>query len=146
MARVLRAAGATLAVLGLLGAGLARPVHREAAIRQLHLPGSVWSKKTMACTYCHTTDRGGAPWNTFGEALKAGFRAEPKANFGEVLYAVLKANADTDGDGYGDALEVFARTLPGDPASRPDEPAAKLAERFAAAGGVEQFRPEAARK
>ena len=82
---------------------------------------------------------GGAPWNVFGQALQKGFAASPKSNFGEVLYTVLSANGDSDGDGYPDAVEVFARTLPGDPDSHPDRPLAELEQEFAAVGGVEAY-------
>lgn len=120
---------------------LARPVYREQAIRQLHLKGSVLSRSTMACTYCHVQDRGGAPWNPFGEALKAGFREHPKSKFAEVLSLVLAENQDADKDGYSDALEIFARTLPGDPKSVPDEALDTLQQRFEKAGGAAQYRP-----
>lgn len=134
-------------VLGILAVGaaavplaLASPAYREQAIRQFHYEGSVLSRRTMACTFCHVNDRGGAPWNAFGEALKTGFRDKPTAKFDAVLYEVLAAGGDADEDGYGDALEVFARTLPGDAASVPKESLAALRARFEKAGGIEQYR------
>ena len=60
-----------------------------------------------------------------------------------MLYTVLRANGDQDGDGSPDAIEVFARTLPGDPSNFPDRPLAVLEQAFAAAGGAEAY---AARK
>ena len=63
------------------------------------------------------------------------------AYFGEVLYTVLSANGDSDGDGYPDAIEVFANTLPGDPESHPDKPLAELEQAFAVAGGVATYMP-----
>lgn len=131
------------ALIGVLVAAaslaFARPVYRSQAIDQLHIEGSKLSAKTMACTYCHVNASGGAPWNAFGEALKKGFRDHPKAKFDAVLYEVLAANRDSDEDGYPDALEVFAKTLPGDAKSKPTPTLADLRAAFDAAGGVKQY-------
>lgn len=126
-------------VVGLASLAFARPVYRSQAIDQLHIEGSKLSAKTMACTYCHVKPSGGAPWNAFGEALKKGFRDHPKAKFDAVLYEVLAANQDSDEDGYPDALEVFAKTLPGDATSKPAASLAELRAAFDAAGGVKQY-------
>ncbi|GGM13549.1 hypothetical protein [Deinococcus aerophilus] len=143
--------GGGLATLVLLGApvALALPKYRLQAIPQLRYDADnpLWTldRRVMACTYCHVHEGGGAPWNPFGEAIRAGFRADAEAGgkgkFPDVLYATLQAGQDADGDGYPDALEVFARTLPGDPASRPDQPLAEVQAAFAVAGGVEQYAP-----
>ncbi|PYE48944.1 hypothetical protein [Deinococcus yavapaiensis] len=125
---------------------LARPVYRSQAINQLHVEGSKLSTKTMACTYCHVNPSGGAPWNSFGEALKKGFRENPKAKFDEVLYLVLTQSEDSDEDGYPDVLEVFAKTLPGDANSKPTRSLAELREAFEAAGGVKQYESERMKK
>ena len=123
------------------------PAFRLTAIQQLHYDAGepLWqySGKVMACTFCHVNARGGAPWNSFGQALQKGFQMNPKARFGDVLYGVLAANGDADGDGYPDAIEVFAHSLPGDASSRPDKPLAELETEFAAAGGVGQYTPKA---
>ena len=122
---------------------LAMPAYRLQAIPQLHYdqddPLWQYSGKVMACTFCHVNKAGGAPWNPFGQALQRGFQADPKARFGDVLYSVLAANGDADGDGYPDAIEVFAHTLPGDASSKPDKPLAELESEFEAAGGVGQY-------
>ncbi|CAM4356937.1 hypothetical protein [Deinococcus marmoris] len=151
--RRVRLVGAGLAALVLLAApvALAMPRYRSQAIVQFHYDADnpLWEldRRVMACTYCHVDVGGGAPWNPFGEAIRAGFRADAEAGqkgkFPDVLYAVLKADGDADGDGFPDALEVFARTLPGDPESRPDKPLAELQAGFAAAGGVAQYAPKA---
>ena len=124
------------------------PAYRLQAIQQLHYdvgqPLWQYSAKVMACTFCHVNAKGGAPWNAFGQALQKGFQTDPKAKFGEVLHRVLAANGDADGDGYPDALEVFARTLPGDASSKPGKPLAELEAEFAAAGGVNQYAPKQA--
>ena len=97
----------------------------------------------MPCTYCHVNADGGAPWNPFGQAIQATFASEAREGrhltFPQALSTLLKADTDADGDGYPDALEVYAKTLPGDPASRPGQPLDELRAAFAAAGGAEQF-------
>lgn len=124
----------------------AMPQFRLQAIQQLHYdkldPLWEYSGKVMSCTFCHVNKGGGAPWNVFGQALQKGFQANPKSNFSEVLFTVLSANGDSDGDGYPDAIEVFANTLPGDPTSHPDKPLAELEREFAAAGGVAMYAPK----
>ena len=134
--------GAAFGVALALPLALAMPKYREQAIRQFHYSGSLLSRKTLACTFCHVNDAGGAPWNVFGEELRAGFRVSPGAKFDVVLYDVLAANHDADGDGYADALEVFAKTLPGDSASKPAKSVQAVAEQFEAAGGVGQYAPK----
>jgi hypothetical protein len=145
--------GSALAALVLLAApvALAMPRYRAQAIEQFHYDegNPLWEldRRVMACTFCHVNEGGGAPWNPFGEAIRAGFRADAtaggKGKFPDVLYAVLQADGDADGDGFPDALEIFARTLPGDPKSRPDRPLDLLRSEFVAAGGVAQYAPKA---
>ncbi len=136
------------ALLGLLALspGSSMPAYRLQAITQLHYDAGepLWqySGKVMACTFCHVNKNGGAPWNPFGQALQKGFQSDLKAKFGDVLYGVLAAHHDADGDGYPDAAEVFAHTLPGDPSSKPAQPLAELEAEFAAAGGVAQYAPK----
>lgn len=145
MAGVLRPAtlSAGLALFGLtllVPLALARPPYREQAIRQFHIEGPTWSKKTMACTYCHVNAGGGAPWNLFGQGVRASLGESSFKTIDVALYDVLAAGQDADGDGYPDAVEVYARTLPGDPESHPTEALADLEQKFGAAGGVEQYR------
>lgn len=85
---------------------------------------------------------GGESWNAFGQSLQAEFRAQPKANFRVVLGSVLAKNADADADNYSDALEFFARTLPGDPKSKPEKPVPELQQAFEQAGGMKQYTPK----
>lgn len=136
---------AALALLVLTPA-LSMPAFRLTAIQQFHYdkddPLWQYSGKVMACTFCHVSKSGGAPWNPFGQALQKGFQTNPGSKFGDVLYQVLAANGDSDGDGYPDVVEVFAHTLPGDPSSKPDKPLAELEAEFAAAGGVNQYAPK----
>ncbi|WP_185974602.1 hypothetical protein [Deinococcus detaillensis] len=134
----------------LLTPTLAMPAFRLTAIQQFHYdkddPLWQYSGKVMACTFCHVNAKGGAPWNVFGQALQKGFQTNPKAKFADVLYSVLAANGDADGDGYPDVIEVFAHTLPGDANSKPEKPLAELETEFAAAGGVGQYAPKASQE
>ena len=149
-----RGAAVTLAGLVLLSPLLVRPAeamprYRLQAAPQLHLTGEneLWDldRRVMPCTYCHVNVDGGVPWNPFGQAIQATFASEAKAGrhltFPQALYVLLQADTDADGDGYPDALEVYARTLPGDPASVPTQPVQDLRAAFDAAGGVTQYAP-----
>lgn len=78
------------------------PAYRAMAVKQLHLVD-----KRVMCTYCHVNAGGGDPWNPFGQAVQNALTE----NFPQTLYEVLKAKNDADGDGYFDALEVFAGYL-----------------------------------
>ncbi len=137
---------ALLALLAFGSGAVAMPQFRLQAIQQLHYdqldPLWQYSGKVMGCTFCHVGKQGGAPWNVFGQALQKGFASDPDHSFGEVLYTVLAANGDSDADGYPDAVEVFARTLPGDAASHPEQPLAELEAAFQHSGGVAQYRPK----
>lgn len=144
-----RLGAALLAGLVVLAApaALALPKYRVQAAQQLgHDKGDpLWqlSGRVMPCVTCHTRPQGGQGWNAFGESLRAGFRERPTAKFGAVLYAVLEKEADADGDGFPDALEFHARTLPGDPNSRPSRPLRDLQAEFGEAGGLNLYRPRA---
>ncbi|UQN07440.1 hypothetical protein [Deinococcus sp. QL22] len=137
-------------------AALALPKYRLQAIAQFHLDDgsglAALDRRVMSCSYCHVKESGGAPWNPFGEAIRATFKANAeaggKAKFPEILAILLESGADADGDTYPDALEVWAKTLPGDAASTPTEPLETVQAGFQAAGGMEQFGPgkEAPRK
>jgi hypothetical protein len=110
---------------------LARPPYRNQVISQYHMASGV------TCQYCHVNPGGGAPWNEFGKLLQANW-----ANgAGPALYESLKAMKDSDGDGYEDALEVFAGTLPGSADSKPNVEKAFLKANFDKAGGVDLFKP-----
>lgn len=148
--------GGVLAVLVIASApvAFAMPRFRLQAIPQLHYDqgNPLWEldRRVMACTFCHVQESGGAPWNPFGRALQAAFlqdaAAGGTARFPDVLSAVLKAGGDADGDGYPDALEVYAHTLPGDPQSVPTTSLPELQAAFDAAGGVAQYAPPKAKR
>lgn len=144
----------SLLLLLLVPTALALPRFRLTAIQQFHYDqgNPLWEfdRRVMACSYCHVRDSGGAPWNSFGQALQAQFRTDAaqgqKNKFPQVLYDLLRAQQDSDGDGYADVLEVFARTLPGEASSKPEKAVAELETEFGAAGGVQQFAPSKAKK
>jgi hypothetical protein len=131
---------ALIAVLGLLLASvaIARPGYRTTAITQLMLVPDSGQTRLIGCTYCHVNANGGAPWNAFGNEVRANF----KGNIGDALYETLKAMKDGDGDGYADVLEVFAGTLPGDKDSRPLVTAEALMANLTKAGGVDMYKPK----
>lgn len=121
-----------IAAMALIPMAIARPGYRTAVVAQYSLV------PTTACTYCHVNAGGGPSWNAFGNELKANF----KGNIGEALFETLKAMKDSDGDGYADALEAFAGTLPGDKDSKPNVTPESLMANFTKAGGVDIYKPK----
>jgi hypothetical protein len=109
------------------------PAYRQQLVKQYHLVD-----KRVTCQYCHVNVGGGAPWNAFGQEVKA----LNKGNIAKALYDVLEDDTDADKDGYKDVLEVFAGTLPGDKASSPLVDAQTLETNFESAGGLELYQPE----
>jgi hypothetical protein len=141
--------GLALAVLlsiGFTGVVGAKNSYRLIAIAQYKLePDRDDGTRAVACTYCHVNSTGAAPWNPFGLALRDTFRRESPAlgsdqRIREALYKVLLRKADSDGDGYLDAWEVYAGTLPGNAQSTPKVDAEELEKRFTDAGGFAQFK------
>jgi hypothetical protein len=100
----------------------------------------------VACTYCHINSTGASPWNPFGANLRDTFRKETKTSdstdtrIKEALFETLRKRLDSDGDGYFDALEVYAGTLPGNKLNLPSRSAAELEKAFTASGGFAQFK------
>ncbi len=92
------------------------------------------------CKFCHTTAFGGGAWNKFGTALKTQWESSANKKIQDALYLVLKENLDSDGDGYSDALEVVAKTLPGDAKSKPSASVPDLEAQLKKLGGVEAFK------
>jgi hypothetical protein len=109
------------------------PAYRQQLVKQYHLVD-----KRVSCGYCHTNPAGGSGWNAFGQELKA----LNKGNIAKALYDVLEKDTDADKDGYKDALEVFAGTLPGDKTSSPLVDVQTLETNFESAGGLELYQPE----
>jgi hypothetical protein len=95
----------------------------------------------IGCSYCHTDPDGGEGWNGFGELAKQNLE-ETDGNMSQSLYLTLKANHDSDHDGYADVLEVVAKTLPGDPKSRPKLSIGQLEQTLIERGGIEAFKPQ----
>jgi hypothetical protein len=123
----------------------ARGAYLRQALPQLHVAEVVTFQKA-GCTLCHVKTTGGNPWNPFGESVKANFFGAANKNIAEALYLTMLANKDSDGDGYGDALEIIAHTLPGDAASKPTDRVDTLAAEYKAWGGAKYFRVKPAAK
>ncbi|WP_162485357.1 hypothetical protein [Deinococcus deserti] len=148
----MRLLGTALTVLTLLSvpAALALPTYRKQAAQQFRYDrdNPLWAldRRVVPCTYCHVKATGGAPWNPFGEAIRASFRADAQAGkhtkFPVVLHTLLASEGDADGDGYSDVLEVFARTLPGERESHPRTAEKELRAAYEKAGGIAQYATE----
>ena len=115
-----------------LSAVSAFPAYRSQVVQQFKLTDA-----RVGCTYCHVNASGGPAWNPFGQAVQS----KLSGDIGATLLEVLSANQDADGDGYNDALEVFAGTLPGSKDSAPLVKVNALQLAFDKSGGVAQFKP-----
>ncbi len=115
----------------------ARPAHRLQAIAQLGLQA-----EKVTCQYCHANATGRAPWNAFGDNLRATWNGAGNKNFADSLYLTLKARKDSDADGYDDVLEVIAWTQPGNKDSVPSTPKDTLEAELKAWGGVDRYKPK----
>ena len=93
------------------------------------------------CQFCHSSAFGGRGWNKFGDAIKTQWDGTANKKIQDALYLVLKENKDSDNDGYSDALEVVAKTLPGEAKSKPSATIADLEAQLKKLGGVEAFKP-----
>jgi hypothetical protein len=130
----------------LAGAGNAKNTYRLAAVAQYKLePDREDGTRVVACTYCHINSTGAAPWNPFGLNLRETFRRESTSlpsdqRIKNALYKVLVKKLDSDSDGYPDALEVYAGTLPGNSLSSPTRDVDELEKAFTDSGGYAQFK------
>jgi hypothetical protein len=137
---------AAVMVIAATGAVNAKNSYRLQAIAQYKLESDREDgTRVVGCTYCHINSTGAAPWNPFGLNVRTAFRKESSANTGdqrikEALYKVLVQKLDSDDDGYLDALEVYAGTLPGNKLSVPKRDADDLEKEFTNAGGYAQFK------
>jgi hypothetical protein len=122
---------------------LARPIYNAIMEHQYGLREDKIARAS-SCLYCHT-DLEASDWNPFGLELKNIFNKEAGRRVPESLYLVLKLDKDSDKDGYKDVLEVFAKTLPGDPESKPEDSAEDLEAQLEVEGGVDLFKPVNAR-
>ncbi len=140
-------AAATIAAFGIASTSTAKNSYRLQAIVQFKLdPDRDDGTRVVGCTYCHINSTGAAPWNPFGLNLRNTFRNETKKSdpsdvrIKEALFEVLKKKLDSDDDGYFDALEVYAGTLPGNKVSTPTRDEKELEAAFTASGGFAQFK------
>jgi hypothetical protein len=137
---------AALAGIAFAGAVNAKNSYRLQAIAQYKLePDRDDGTRVVGCTYCHVNSTGAAPWNPFGFNVRNAFRKESSSlpsdqRIKEALFKVLLQKLDSDDDGYFDALEVYAGTLPGNKLSVPKRDADDLEKAFTDAGGFAQFK------
>jgi Bacterial TSP3 repeat len=131
----------TLSVVS-IPAALARPPYRLQAIAQLGYPADADGKASVTCQFCHEGQRGGKPWNAFGDLVVDKFFGDANKDINQALYMALQEDLDSDGDGYSDALEVVAKTNPGSDKSMPNVPVDTLEAELKAWGGVDSlFKP-----
>jgi hypothetical protein len=129
-----------IVISSLISAVSARSSFDPVMYKQLKLEDRVGTAlEKSSCQLCHMKARGGAPWNPFGLAIGK-FRAK-RLPIDQAVFEALKLEADVDKDGFSDALEVFAGTMPGDANSKPTETLEVLKTKFDAAGGVTQYAP-----
>ncbi len=138
---------AGLVALGFASSGVAKNQYRLAAVAQFKLePDREDGTRAVACTYCHINSTGASPWNPFGMNLRETFRKETSpvapsdTRIKDALYKVLAKKLDSDNDGYIDALEVYAGTLPGNKVNTPTRELKSLEAAFLASGGFAQFK------
>ncbi len=136
---ILGALGVSLGAVTFNNQALARPIYNSIMEHQYGIRENK-TARASTCLYCHT-DLEGSDWNPFGLELKNTFLKEAKKRLPEALYLVLKHDKDSDEDGYKDVLEVFAKTLPGDPESKPTASVEELEAALEEAGGVDLFKP-----
>jgi hypothetical protein len=118
----------------------ARPAFRQATADLFNLKKD--GQPDLTCQFCHVNAGGGASWNKFGDAVRTKIRGDAAGNVSQALYLVVKDAKDSDGDGYADGLEVFAKTLPGDDKSKPEKAVADLQKDYDAKGGADQYKPK----
>jgi hypothetical protein len=121
----------------------ARPGFRAVVAEQFKLADKDGKIDSITCQYCHTNPGGGGSWNKWGTAVREQLKGDAKGNITDALYLALKADQDSDGDGYADALEVVAKTMPGDEKSKPTATVAALEEELKKMGGVDAFKTKA---
>lgn len=138
---------AGLLACGFANLGVAKNQYRLAAVVQYKLePDREDGTKGVACTFCHVNSTGASPWNPFGTNLRNTFRNETDkitssdSRIKEALYKVLAKKLDSDGDGYYDAIEIYAGTLPGNKVNSPTRSVKDLEAAFVKSGGIDQFK------
>jgi hypothetical protein len=93
--------------------------------------------RTASCLVCHTEKNGGDGWNPFGQRLRDLYFKEAEKKFPIALYYALTEDQDSDKDGYTNLVEVYAKTLPGDPNSFPSAKPEEYQAQIDQLGGVD---------
>jgi hypothetical protein len=137
----LLAAGAIALAVVTLAPTSAKNAYRLQAQEQYKLVAAD-GKGQIGCVYCHVAPSGGSNWNKYGNELRTLYFGDAKRDIAQALYLVLKADKDSDGDGFKDALEIIAKTEPGNEKSKPTKTVAALEAELKAAGGVDAFKPK----
>jgi hypothetical protein len=125
-------------LIGAVTPSTARNIYRLHAIEQYKLG----VETGMTCQYCHTQVAGGSNWNGFGQGMREVFLKHPKDDPQKILYLTLKAKHDSDQDGFIDVLEIIAKTLPGNPNSKPQKTVLQLETALRKMGGLDAFKPK----
>jgi hypothetical protein len=133
-----------LVAVGVIAAPIssARPAYRLQAIAQLGLKPDANGKATITCQFCHQGQRGGKPWNDFGDNVVANFFGPANKNIAQALYLTMKDRKDSDEDGFDDVLEVLGGSRPGDANSMPRTPKDTLEAQLKIMGGVDFYKPK----
>jgi uncharacterized membrane protein len=112
------AAGLALGMLGVPQSAFGMPPFRAVVTSTYAIkPGGTISKAVEACVFCHVA--GQVPKrNPYGRDLEAALK---QAGGQDLTPTIIKSveNKDSDGDGFTNAAEIAADTLPGDPNSKP---------------------------
>ncbi|MFN3267433.1 MAG: thrombospondin type 3 repeat-containing protein [Deinococcales bacterium] len=106
--------------------------YREQVVKQFKFVNA-----KVSCAFCHNSPGGGDARNAFGQLVES----KLSGDISKALFEALAAQQDSDGDGYSDALEVFAGTFPGSKDSSPIVTVAALETAFTKSGGMDQYKP-----
>jgi hypothetical protein len=128
--------GLALTVGALVPHAQARPTHLALMQFQYRLRDDK-VLRTASCLVCHTERNGGDGWNAFGQRLRDVYFKEAEKKFPVALYYVLTEDQDSDKDGYTNLVEVYAKTLPGDPKSFPSAKPEEYQAQIDELGGVD---------
>ncbi len=128
--------GLVVATGALVPHAQARPTHQALMQFQYRLRDDK-VLRTAGCLVCHTEKNGGDGWNPFGQRLRDLYFKEAEKKFPVALYYALTEDQDSDKDGYTNLVEIYAKTLPGDPNSVPSAKPEEYQAQIDQLGGVD---------